>query len=73
MPPLIMLVISLWLIRVPFAYGMLDRWQADAIWWSFPLSSVTSMLMSVLYYRFGGWRKVRLGLTGARATPAAGV
>ena len=72
MPPLIMLIISLWLIRVPFAYWMLDRWQADAIWWSFPLSSMTSMLMSVVYYRFGGWRKVRLGL-GARTAPAAGV
>jgi putative MATE family efflux protein len=73
MPPLVMLIISLWLVRVPFAYSMLDRWRADAIWWSFPLSSMTSMLMSVAYYRFGGWRKVRLGLTGARSAQAAGV
>jgi putative MATE family efflux protein len=73
MPPLVMLIISLWLVRVPFAYSMLDRWRADAIWWSFPLSSMTSMLMSVAYYRFGGWRKVRLGLTGARPAQAAGV
>jgi putative MATE family efflux protein len=71
-PPLIMLAISLWLLRVPFAYWMLDRWQADAIWWSFPLSSMTSMLLSIAYYRFGGWRKVRLGLAGARATPVPG-
>jgi putative MATE family efflux protein len=69
-PPLIMLVISLWFIRVPFAYSMLGRWQADAIWWSFPLSSTVSMLMSVAYYRFGGWRKVRLGVTAARTAPA---
>jgi putative MATE family efflux protein len=67
-PPLIMLVISLWLIRVPFAFSMLDRWKADAIWWSFPLSSTVSMLMSVAYYRFGGWRKVRLGVATARAS-----
>jgi putative MATE family efflux protein len=71
-PPLIMLAISLWLLRVPFAYWMLDRWQADAIWWSFPLSSMTSMLLSIAYYRFGGWRKVRLGLAGARVTPVPG-
>jgi putative MATE family efflux protein len=71
-PPLIMLVISLWMIRVPFAYSMLDRWHADAIWWSFPLSSTVSMLMSVAYYRFGGWRKVRMGLA-ARAAPAPGL
>src|ERR1700694_103856 len=65
-PPLIMLAISLWLLRVPFAYWMLDRWQADAIWWSFPLSSMASMLLSIAYYRFGGWRKVRLGLARPR-------
>ena len=63
--PLIMLAISLWLIRVPFAYWMLDRWQADAIWWSFPLASVMSMLMSIAYYRFGGWRKTRMGVANA--------
>jgi putative MATE family efflux protein len=68
MPPLIMLVISLWLLRVPFAYSMQGHWQADAIWWSFPVSSMTSMLMSIAYYRFGGWRKMRLGLANARAT-----
>jgi putative MATE family efflux protein len=72
-PPLIMLVISLWFIRVPFAFSMLDHWQADAIWWSFPLSSTVSMLMSVAYYRFGGWRKVRLGVATARAAPAPSV
>ncbi len=70
MPPLIMLFISLWCIRVPFAYWMLDRWQADAIWWSFPLASLTSIAMASVYYRFGGWRKVRIGIAEARAAPA---
>ena len=73
MPPLIILVIALWLIRVPFAFSILDRWHADAIWWSFPISSVVSMLMAITYYRFGGWRKVRLGLATARAAPVPGV
>ena len=68
-PPLIILVISLWFIRVPFAFSVLDRWQADAIWWSFPLSSVISMLMAVAYYRFGGWRKARMGAANARVAP----
>jgi len=72
-PPLIMLAISLWLLRVPFAYWMVDRWQADAIWWSFPLSSMTSMLLSIAYYRFGGWRKIRLGVVRAPAAPVPGV
>lgn len=62
MAPLIMLTIALWGVRVPFAYLMLPRWGADAIWWSFPLASVISLSLSSGYYRFGGWRKVRLGL-----------
>ena len=73
MPPLIMLVISLWCIRVPFAYWMLDRWRADAIWWSFPLASFTSVMMAAAYYRFGDWRKVRLRVAQARAAPVPGV
>lgn len=73
MPPLIMLVISLWLIRVPFAYSMLDSWQADAVWWSFPLASGTSLLMAIAYYRYGGWRKVRLGVANVHAAPVPGV
>ncbi len=70
--PLIMLVISLWLIRVPFAHAMLGRWQADAIWWSFPLSSLCSMLMAAGYYRFGGWRKVSLGVANLHREPLPG-
>ena len=73
MPPLIMLVISLWCIRVPFAYLMLDHWQAQAIWWSFPLASLTSLVMATGYYRLGGWRNVRLGVAEANAAPVASV
>jgi Na+-driven multidrug efflux pump len=58
---------------VPFAFSVLDRWQADAIWWSFPISSVISMLMAIAYYRFGGWRKVRLGVATRRAASLPGV
>jgi putative MATE family efflux protein len=69
--PLVMLVISLWLIRVPFAYLLLGRLQADAIWWSFPLAFFSSLAMSAAYYRFGGWRKLRMAGLAARAAPVA--
>jgi putative MATE family efflux protein len=72
MAPLIMLVISLWVVRVPFAYSMLDRWHADAIWWSFPIASVISVALSTAYYRHGTWRKARLGVADARPAPGAG-
>jgi putative MATE family efflux protein len=59
-PPLVILFVSLWLFRIPFAWGMLPRWHADAIWWSFPVASVLAAMMSAAYYRFGGWRKARM-------------
>jgi putative MATE family efflux protein len=69
-PPLIILVISLWLVRIPFAYGFVGRWGADAIWWSFPLGSIVSLTLSVLYFRFGKWREARmLGPTPATIPP----
>ena len=69
--PLFMLLISLWCVRVPFAYAMVERWQADAIWWSFPLASLTSIVMASGYYRYGGWRKLRMGVAEARVVPAS--
>jgi MATE family, multidrug efflux pump len=70
-PPLIMLATALWGVRVPFAHIMLEHWQADAIWWSFPLGSIASVAMSLGYYRFGGWRKARLGIADVRPAPVA--
>jgi Na+-driven multidrug efflux pump len=71
--PLIMLVIALWLVRVPFAYAMLKYWNADAIWWSFPIASLASLIMASGYYRLGGWRKIRMGVAEAGAAPVPSV
>jgi Na+-driven multidrug efflux pump len=67
-PPLIILFIALWLVRIPFAYALVERWQADAIWWSFPLGSLVSMSLSIAYYRFGNWRSARM-LAPSAAVP----
>ncbi|MDR0782095.1 MAG: MATE family efflux transporter [Pseudomonadales bacterium] len=69
LPPLIILGLALWGIRVPFASLLLDQLGADAVWWSFPASSVCSMLMSLAYYRWGNWRKAHM-LTTPSAAPA---
>ena len=70
-PPLVILFIALWLVRIPFAWGLVDRWGADAIWWSFPLGSLVSMSLSIGYYAFGNWRSARMLAPGAIATAAA--
>ena len=72
MAPLIMLIISLWFVRLPFAYLMLDRWHADAIWWSFPFASIVSAALATLYYRYGGWRNVHLGIAEKRPSTPSG-
>ena len=58
--PLVILIISMWLIRLPFAGLLIPRFGPDAIWWSFPLGTITSSALTALYYRFGGWRKLRM-------------
>ena len=59
-PPLVILVIALFAIRIPFANYMVPRYGPDAIWWSFPLGIVASAALNLAYYRFGGWRATRL-------------
>jgi putative MATE family efflux protein len=65
--PLLILALCLLGIRFPLAYLLLDRLRADAIWWSFPLSSLVAVVLAMIYYKFGGWRDARM------MTPAAGV
>jgi len=64
MMPLIVLTVSLLLVRFPLAALLLDSYHADAIWWSFPISSALAALLAGLYYKFGDWRS-------AHMTPAA--
>jgi Na+-driven multidrug efflux pump len=59
--PVLLLFVSLWLVRFPLAYALLDRWHEDAIWWSFPVGAAVSVVLTSLYYRFGSWRKARMG------------
>ncbi len=60
LPPVLILFVSLWLLRIPFAVFMRERLGVDAIWWSFPVASFASMTMSTAYYRFGKWRSASM-------------
>ena len=66
LPPLIILAIAMWGIRVPVAGWLQPTLGVDAIWWSFPISSFCSMLMILAYYRFGHWRQARMLPAAAR-------
>ncbi len=71
-PPLLILFFAVWVARIPFAYFFMDRLHADAIWWSFPIGSVISLVLSTAYYRFGGWKNARMlvkPITPTNASP----
>ena len=74
MGPLLVVFGSLWLARIPFAYALAPRWGEDVIWWSFPVGSIAGVVLGVLYYVYGDWRKVQLmsGVGSKRAQQPAG-
>ncbi len=70
--PLLILVITLWGLRFPAAASLMDRYGDDAIWWSFPASSLLSTLLAVLYYKYGGWRTARMTSAATPPAPSGG-
>jgi putative MATE family efflux protein len=60
MAPLLIMFVAFWLVRIPVALVLTPRLDADAIWWSFPVGSLASLLMTVTYYRHGHWRQARM-------------
>jgi len=59
-PPLIILFVAMWVVRLPFAWTMTPTLGADAIWWSFPMGSGTSVILTFAYYRFGRWKQAKM-------------
>ncbi len=60
MPPTLIMVGCLWLIRIPFADRMQPILGVDAIWWSFPVGTVSCAALAYAYYRRGDWRNKSL-------------
>ena len=59
-PALIILTVTLIPIRLGMAALMRPILGVDAIWYSFPASSIMTMTLAILYYRYGGWRRARM-------------
>lgn len=56
MAPLVILFVSMWGIRLPFAWLLEPHIGAESIWWSFPVGSIVSVALAFAYYRFGNWK-----------------
>ena len=63
-PPLLAMIIALWVVRIPFATLLADRMGADAVWYSFPVGALVMVVLAGLYYVFGNWRTARILPTG---------
>lgn len=68
--PLIILFIAMYVIRIPFTVLATPYLGADAIWWSFPLATIASSLMTLAFYLHGGWKRARM-FGGAQPTGQA--
>ena len=58
--PLIILAIGLYPVRLGFALGAYPWLKANALWLSFPVSSLANMTMAIGFYLHGGWKKQRM-------------
>jgi putative MATE family efflux protein len=70
-PPLLILFVSLFGVRIGFAKLFEPTWGQDAIWWSFPVSMGVSAALAIAYYRWGGWRKARMAPPVRQPAPAS--
>ena len=63
--PLVILFTSMFPVRLGVAVALKPWLGTDALWWAFPAGSAANLVMAVLFYRYGNWRK------GSMRVPAA--
>lgn len=59
-PPLLILIVSVLLVRTGFAYSMRSTFGQEALWWSLPVGSIISLILAISYYLFGNWRTMHM-------------
>jgi putative MATE family efflux protein len=60
--PLIILTVGLVPVRFGYIYATYDWLKADAIWTSFPVTSLINVGLATAYYLHGGWKKARMAV-----------
>jgi putative MATE family efflux protein len=54
--PMIFSLISLWLIRIPFAWYFSEKFGVGGIWWSIPAGWMIGFTLTYFYYKSGRWK-----------------
>ncbi len=58
--PLIILLVGMIPVRLGFAFLARPMLGADALWLSYPVSTVVNLGLAILYYKKGAWRSARM-------------
>lgn len=55
--PMFITLISLWLVRIPIAWYLSQKYDETGIWWSIPSGWILGMIASWIYYKTGRWKR----------------
>lgn len=55
--PMLITTLSLWIIRIPLAYFLSQKFGSVGIWWSIPIAWSAGLAGAFLYYQSGKWRE----------------
>src|SRR5262249_18634003 len=58
--PLIIMSVALVPGRLGAVFLLSSRIGSEALWWSFPIGAAIASSLTFVYYRWGGWRKLKL-------------
>ncbi len=62
--PMVVTMITLWVIRVPLSVLLSSLMGVNGIWWALPVSWVIGLLATWIYYLSGRWKNKRVVNTG---------
>ena len=72
MLPLAIMFIAFYPARMGFYFGTYHLIGSDALWWSYPASSLVAVVLTVLAYTRGGWRRNRTAAYSGQAARPVG-
>ena len=55
--PMIITIISLWIVRIPVSYWLSLKYGAIGIWWGIPVAWFVGVILAFIYYKTGRWKK----------------
>ncbi|MDD6210185.1 MAG: MATE family efflux transporter [Bacteroidales bacterium] len=55
--PMVVSLISLWIIRIPFAYLFSEIWGVTGVWWSIVTGWVLGFVATYIYYKMNNWKE----------------